>query len=78
MPCTIDVKFRICTYTFPQAITLHRFHSLPATLLLAIAQVRKSAHESGISFREYGMKMLFLFRVSTVKLKSYRNFKCLF
>ena len=27
-----------------------------ATLLLAIAQVRKSARESGISFKEYGMK----------------------
>ena len=43
-------------------MTLHRFNSLTATLLLAIAQVRKSARESGMSFKEYGMT--FLFRVT--------------
>lgn len=31
---------------------------LIATLLLAIGQVRKSARESGISFKEYGMVTL--------------------
>lgn len=29
-----------------------------ATLLLAIAQVRKSARESGMSFKEYGMVLM--------------------
>ena len=32
-----------------------------ATLLLAIAQVRKSARESGMSFKEYGMILSKLF-----------------
>lgn len=34
---------------------------LIATLLLAIGQVRKSARESGISFKEYGMVNLLWF-----------------
>ena len=44
----------------------HRLHSCNepfvecslATLLLAIAQVRKSARESGMSFKEYGMILI--------------------